>query len=363
MATGKDPGEQKEMSDLEVEQLKAAFTAMGARPKADTKEDLQRWLLEYAASFQAPAAPGTPAATASAPATTVVEVSGRKPWLVKFSGDSGPEGYDLWKHQLTSLQREGHPTKDIFDAIRSSLHGKAGHIMVRLGTDATVADILKKMNSVFGEVDTEADVLASFYSARQGTEESVADWGCRLESLYDLAKRQAQLPGTQDEALRTMFWSGLRQDLKDVSSYQYDVTKTFDELRTVLRRIEKQHGKPQVEKEKTASCKMSQPKVKKDDRMDKLEAVIQQLTTEIKNLKTERQSNETERNQQESWTQGRGHYQRSSSRGRGGQSFQRGERQYSDQQQDEVVCWRCGEKGHVRAGCRMRIDHLHKKDF
>lgn len=55
---------------------------------------------------------------------------------------------NLWQHQLISLSREGHNDKDIFDAIRSSLHGKAGSIMVRLGTDATVTDILENMNSV-----------------------------------------------------------------------------------------------------------------------------------------------------------------------------------------------------------------------
>ena len=42
---------------------------------------------------------------------------------------------NLWQHQLISLSKEGHNDKDIFDAIRSSLHGKAGNIVVRLGTD------------------------------------------------------------------------------------------------------------------------------------------------------------------------------------------------------------------------------------
>ena len=41
-----------------------------------------------------------------------------------------------------------------------------------------MTDILEKMNSVFGDIDTEADVLAMFYGARQGPEETVADWGC-----------------------------------------------------------------------------------------------------------------------------------------------------------------------------------------
>ena len=60
--------------------------------------------------------------------------------LVKGHTDS--EGYDLCRHQLTSLIKAGHTDKDIFDAIRSPLHGKAGNVIVRLGTEATVQDIL-----------------------------------------------------------------------------------------------------------------------------------------------------------------------------------------------------------------------------
>ena len=95
----------------------------------------------------------------------------------------------------------------IFDAIRSSLHGKAGSIVVCLGTETSIADILKKMDSVFGEVDTEADLLAAFYSAHQGPRESVSDWGCRMETFFefDAAKRQATVPGSPDEVLCSVF--------------------------------------------------------------------------------------------------------------------------------------------------------------
>ena len=148
--------------------------------------------------------------------------------------------------------------RKIFDAIRSSLHGKAGSIVVRLGTEASITDILKKMDSVFGEVDTETDLLAALYSARQGPAESVSDWGCRLETLFDAAKRQTTIPGNPDEVLRSVFWAGLRQELKDVSAYHFDTIRTFDELRTALRRIEMQHMKPSTEKMKSAACKSAQ---------------------------------------------------------------------------------------------------------
>jgi hypothetical protein len=50
-------------------------------------------------------------------------------------------------------------------------------------------------------------------------------------------------------------------------------------------------------------------------------------------------------------------------RGRGSQhGFQRGGRR-RDQAPGDVVCYRCGERGHIRIGCRTNIDHLRKKDF
>ena len=40
------------MTDEEAVNLKAMFNEMGARPKARTKEELQHWLLDYAASLK-----------------------------------------------------------------------------------------------------------------------------------------------------------------------------------------------------------------------------------------------------------------------------------------------------------------------
>ena len=91
----------------------------------------------------------------------------------------------MWRHQLTCLVKEGHTDKDIFDAIRSSFHGKAGNIIVGLGIEDAVQGIVQKWNSIFGAIDTEAAPLATFYGAHQGPEETVAGRGCRLEGLLD----------------------------------------------------------------------------------------------------------------------------------------------------------------------------------
>jgi hypothetical protein len=136
---------------------------------------------------------------------------------MKFRGD---DGYDLWRHQLLSLTQERHRPQDLADAIRASLQGKAAALLISLGPQATVEAILAKLDSVYGQVDDNADVMASFFSARQGPTESVADWSCRIEGLFGRLRR---LSGTtvSTEDLRQMFWTGLRQELKgDVYSVE-----------------------------------------------------------------------------------------------------------------------------------------------
>nr|KAG5690821.1 hypothetical protein BaRGS_011002 [Batillaria attramentaria] len=81
-------------------------------------------------------------------------------------------------------------------------------------------------------------------------------------------------------------WTGLRRDLKDLSSYHYERAETFDELRVLLRRIEREHPPAPTKK---PACKQSQPK--KDvgecpqEEWKAMKAAIQQLTAEVKELK------------------------------------------------------------------------------
>ncbi|XP_076453453.1 paraneoplastic antigen-like protein 5 [Babylonia areolata] len=235
-------------------------------------------------------------ADTSTPAT-VVNVTTGKPWLVKFTGED-IESYPVWRHQLSSLIANRYSEKEVSNAIRSSLHGQAGRVLIRMGTDASVSDIIK-MDSIYGTVDMESDLLATFYGARQGPGESVADWSCRLEEILDQVKKQGPLPSSPNEMLRTMLWTGLRCELKDISMYIYDRIKDFDELRTALRRLEK-HPQFNVPKKPVVS-KMNQSSEETSDRS-------------------------------------------------------------SVSSQRRIQCYRCGQLDHVAAGCRVRLDHL-KRDF
>nr|KAG5696066.1 hypothetical protein BaRGS_017178 [Batillaria attramentaria] len=295
--------------------LNAIFAQLGAKPKVKNKEELETWMEDYIrakhSTFkQEPRSPGaahTPAATLTTgslsadrgnnPNQPIIHI-GRKPWLAKFTGENAAD-YRLWRHQLTSLLTENHTERDIKDAIRASLHGKAGLVTVRMGPDVTISDIIAKMDSIYGQINSEADVLAAFYGARQEATETVAEWGCRVESLLDEVKQQrVQLQRPSDEMLRTVLWTGLRQELKDVSSYHYDRARSFDELRVVLRRLEQQHPPP-AKAAKPSNCKAAtkgKPTQEKSE-IDDLKAAIHQLTTEVRELNAGSQKTDTNKRQ------------------------------------------------------------------
>ena len=98
----------------------------GARPKAATKEHPQfagsiTWRLLI--RQREPAWPGL---TVTQQLFSVT--AGRKPGLARFSGDHGIEGYDLWRHQLSSLIK-GHTDSEGYDLWRHQLISliKEGH--------------------------------------------------------------------------------------------------------------------------------------------------------------------------------------------------------------------------------------------
>ena len=63
------------------------------------------------------------------------------------------------------------------------MRGRAARVARTVGPDGSTSDLLVKLDSTFGIVDNKETVLAPFYSAKQGENEDVATWSCRLENL------------------------------------------------------------------------------------------------------------------------------------------------------------------------------------
>ncbi len=58
-----------------------------------------------------------------------------------------------------------------------------------------------------------------------------------------------------NDMLRSMLWTGMRQELKDVSGYKFDSIKDFDKLRVEMRKLEQEHAKGKQTKQHNTTTK------------------------------------------------------------------------------------------------------------
>lgn len=63
--------------------------------------------------------------------------------------------------------KDGIKTLTILQSIRRSLRGNVARFLMRLGTEASIEDILQRFDGVYGTVDDNANLLSQFYSASQ----------------------------------------------------------------------------------------------------------------------------------------------------------------------------------------------------
>ena len=145
--------------------------------------------------------------------------------------------------------------------MRQSLRGDAHGVCLRLGSNATIPEILAKFDILYGSLEVEQEVMAAFFSARQEENESVVGWATRLESiLYKIQEnnQNEHFDGHQAcEMLRTMLWLGLKPGLKAVAGHKYDKTTGFDDLCKEMRKVEAENLKQEQRYDTNSANKKS----------------------------------------------------------------------------------------------------------
>lgn len=149
--------------------------------------------------------------------------------------------FDLWLYEVQcAMQDKTHSEEDITQAVRRSLRGEAGRVIMNLGPDANLKKILSKLTSVYGDIQERESILQEFYGTKQGKDEDVSTWSCRLENIMQKAiKIGAVNPAMADGMLHDMLYKGLKPEIKAISHYEKERYKGFDDLRIALRKIEK----------------------------------------------------------------------------------------------------------------------------
>jgi hypothetical protein len=166
----------------------------------------------------------------------------QKPKLPIFSGEEKSEtSFDVWNLEVKCVLREGNYTdSSVLQAIRGSLKGKARSLLLSLSEHATAENIIDKLDGVYGNVYSSEALLENFFKKTQQPNQSVAEYGMKLESIIQSAVEKGDIIiVAKNQMLKSKFWSGLRDPLlKNSSRYKFDTTKDFDQLRKEIRAIE-----------------------------------------------------------------------------------------------------------------------------
>ena len=134
-------------------------------------------------------------------------------------------------------------------AIRRSAKGEAANILRRLGVKASINDVVKKFNSTFGDID----------SAEKGPKESLITYAARIEELFAQAVEVIALDPGQETILKSVFYQGLRQPLKQFGNLKFETIKDYNRFKIEMQKIESElenSTKTEKDKESSANCNL-----------------------------------------------------------------------------------------------------------
>lgn len=346
------------ISEEDVKLLQLLKKEMKEGPKGENVSDLKEWMMSYLAA-SGDLTPKQEHEKSQHPKTVPIARYREPPKISVFSGtnNKGEASYDLWRYEVCSLLNDKLYDPDtVVYAVRRSLKGDAGMVAMHLGPSASVPDILRKLDSIYGGVENKEDLLGQFYRAKQSDGESVTKWSCRLEDLIGRAVEKGIVrPQDRNSMLHSMLWNGLRMELKDISGHKFDTIQDFDELRIALRQIERDHEERKtVKPHPSKAAAVPDPMVQQ---FDEVKGLIQQLTTRMDGLETRIDNRNDRGKDRYSRRQNSNDQQQYRQKGRGTNTQNRP----SAQQEKEIPkCYRCGQPGHLRRGC---VAILPKKDY
>ncbi|OWF54733.1 Paraneoplastic antigen-like protein 5 [Mizuhopecten yessoensis] len=358
------PTTMAEFTEEEIGKLVSSFKELGVKPKADSASDLKDWMEQF-----------TKSAVVSSGHKEAVHLT-HKPRISPFSGEGGKgeASFDLWRYEVECLQEEKSYSEDIIkQAIRNSLRGTAVRIAMRLGSKASVEELMRKLKSVYGPVEVTETLMANFYGARQKESEDVSTWACRIEDLLMKVYEHTPLGAKEiNRMLRNVFYTGLRQEMKDITGHKYDAIDDYDKLLIAVRQVEKDHNRdkeiPDKTKQATGTSKMAATSPE-TNQIQQMYAVVNQLSTDFKSFKADaekgakdlkkRQQDWEKRNKRQGYRHSNNDRSDWSQDYRQDQGKEQGFRQDrgKDQGNRGPVCWRCGQYGHIRRDCRVIMDH------
>lgn len=112
---------------------------------------------------------------------------------------------------------------------------------MRLGTDTRLMHSICTFANVHGTFDTK-QTLTKCYAATQIESEDITSWSCRFEDILgSAADTGLAQKAAMNEMPKSMLWTGMKPELKDMCGYEFDKINNYDRLRVDLRKLEQEH--------------------------------------------------------------------------------------------------------------------------
>lgn len=286
------------------------------------------------------------------------------PRLSIFFGEEGKGEvtYQTYKYEIECLlQEKKYPEDQILLAIRRSAKGQAADILRRLGTKAWVEDILRKFDSSFGQIDSRELIMKKFYAIEQKPKETLISYAARVEELFSQAVEAGALAPTQEKILKSVFYQGLSQPLKQFGNLKYETVADYDRFKVEMRKIESELDT--TTKKETESATKCQSVSQKPSEMQEVKDLLKKMNEKIESLEKQREQEQFIPQRGQGGYRGPRHYRGAYNRG----SFQRGRGQYrpsrpygasqfrpttpNNQNRDTFHCFNCGGENHIARNC------------
>ncbi|XP_053406671.1 trichohyalin-like [Mercenaria mercenaria] len=251
-----------------------------------------------------------------------IHTFGPKLNISQFSGaDPKPKSessFEEWKREIESvIATRLYKEHVIAQAIRHSLKGQAKKALINLHPTASPIEIVARVEDIFGDLSSQQFIYTEFYTAEQKPDESIAEWGLRLEEILLLASNKRQIPEKERNAmLKDKFWRSLyNQEIKNATRNSFESSDSFEVLRRKARAEENEMKLTKQRKQHTETkLATSSETEKSEDMLAKLMRKMEDFEKKLQDIKEDKQKQDTSGNKynryggSSSFNRGRGHY-------------------------------------------------------
>ena len=252
-----------------------------------------------------------------------------------FSGGSKDCSFEQFRYDVQSLVKQGCPEGAILTAIRRSIKDQAQEILLHMGEEATVADILCRYEMMFGDVNPSHVLLAQFYAAEQLSSETMTAWYARLEDLASrIIRKDASIitPDNYDIIVNTQFWTKMyNEQMKNALRHKFDVMSNHSQFVVEARKVESEFTARTAKVHQANVEPVPWLKQSLDSIMERLSALESKTNPQV---------------QPSTQDQSQAKPQSMNSRPRGNKPGK----------SSNIRCWGCNQVGHVRSKCPLNLN-------